>query len=53
MLKASDARIAVHRRAEVREVLQEIDVIEQAVGKALSRPRLILPGPMHDLFQLS
>jgi hypothetical protein len=53
MLKASDPRIASHRNAEVREVLQEIDVIEQAVGKALSRPRVILPGPTHDLFKIS
>jgi hypothetical protein len=38
MLKASDTRKAAHRRAKMREVFQQIDVIEKTICKALSRP---------------
>lgn len=36
VLKAPDTRMAAHRRAKEREVLQEVNVVQEAVGKALS-----------------
>jgi len=53
MLKASDAWIAAHGRAQIREVFQQIGVIEKPTDKARSRRWMILPGPKHDLFQIS
>jgi hypothetical protein len=53
MLKAPNAWITAHRRAQVGEVFQQIDVVEKPIGEALSRPGVILPGPSHDRFQVS
>jgi hypothetical protein len=53
MLKASDAWMPAHRSTQMREVFQQIDVIEKPFRKALGRPGMIPPGPTHDLFQVS
>jgi hypothetical protein len=53
MLKASDTWITAHRRAQMREVFQQINVIEKTICESLSRPWVIPPGPVHDLFQIS
>jgi hypothetical protein len=53
MLKAPYAWMTAHRRAQIRKVFQQIDVVERPIGKALSRPGVIPPGPTHDLFQVS
>lgn len=53
MLKASDTWITAHGHAQMGEVFQQIDMVEKAFGKALSRPGVILPGPTHDLIQVS
>jgi hypothetical protein len=53
MLKAPDAWVATHRRAQIWEVSQQINMIEKPIGEALSRPWVVLPGPMHDLFRVS
>jgi len=39
--------------ASFREVLQKIDMIEKPVSKTLSGAWVILPGPAHNLFQVS
>jgi hypothetical protein len=53
MLKASDVGVTADRRAEIREVLQHVDMIEKAISKALSGSWMMLPRPIHDLFQVS
>jgi hypothetical protein len=53
MLKTSESWVTTYRHAQMREVFQQIDMIEKAIGKALSRPGVILPGPTHDLLQVS
>jgi len=53
MLKVPDAQVCAQRCAQIREVFQQIDVIEKPAGKTLGRPWMIPPGPKHDLFQIS
>jgi hypothetical protein len=43
VLKASDIRIATHGRAQKRKVAQQVKMIEEGVGEALGRCRIILP----------
>jgi hypothetical protein len=50
MLKVPDAGVSAHRCAQIREVLQQINVIKKPIGKALRRQGVIPPGPTHDLF---
>ncbi len=52
MLKPPDTRITWYARAQIGEVLQQIDMVEESVGEPLTCLRVILPRPAHDLLQV-
>jgi hypothetical protein len=50
VLKPPDTRVAAHGRAEIGEVLQQVNVVEKRVGETFGGPGMVLPGPTHDLY---
>jgi hypothetical protein len=52
-MKASHSGVASHRRTQRREILQQIDMIEEAHRQSAKWFWMILPGPQHDLFKVS
>lgn len=52
MLKPVDAGATMNRRAEIWKVFQQVNMIEESVGKPFTGSRMILPRPTHDLLEV-
>ena len=52
MLEPPNARVTAHGCAQMREVSQQVNVVEQRIGKPFGGSWMVLPGPPHDLFEV-
>ncbi|MGA2184122.1 MAG: hypothetical protein ABSH47_13950 [Bryobacteraceae bacterium] len=52
MLEPPNARVTAHGCAQMREVSQQVNVVEQRIGKPFGDSWMVLPGPPHDLFEV-
>lgn len=52
MLKPPDVWVTANACAQVLEVLEQINMIEQGIGEPFRGSRMILPGPVHDRFEI-
>lgn len=52
MQKPPDTRVAAHRRAQMGEDFQQVNMIEQCICKPFGGSRVVLPRPTHDLYEV-